>query len=272
MTQIAIRRPTSGAVALFARLCACLGVLALLLAGGPAAAALPVWGVSVKATYPHDPRAYTEGLLYLKGDLIESTGQWGRSSVRRVRLKDGAVLQSTSLAPNLFGEGVVNWGDELISLTWRDQVGFRWDLKTLKLKTSFSYPGEGWALTTDGKVLFMSDGSPALRVLDPATFREIRRIRVSAEGRPVFNLNELEWVKGEIWANIWQTSRIARIDPSSGQVRGWIDLGALPEARSLTDPDSVLNGIAYDAKGDRVFVTGKNWPHLYQIELRAPRR
>ena len=240
--------------------------LALLFAG-PATAGLPVQGVLVKASYPHDPRAYTEGLFYLNGALYESTGLVGQSDIRRVRLKDGVVLQRQAVGASYFGEGIVAWGDELVSLTWRDQVGFRWDLKTFSLKSSFSYAGEGWALTQDGARFYMSDGTPFLRVLDPRTLREVRRIRVTAEGRPVANLNELEWVKGEILANIWQTNAIARIDPISGIVKGWIDLSSLPDARLPHGPEAVPNGIAYDRATDRLFVTGKNWPRLYEVAL-----
>lgn len=237
----------------------------------PAAAALPVYAPEVRATYPHDDRAYTEGLFYLNGDLYESTGREGQSFIRRVRLKDGKVLQSQTLAPNLFGEGIVNWGGEIISLTWQNQLGFRWDLKTFKRRSTFSYVGEGWALTQDGKNIYMSDGTPFIRVLDPVTLKEARRIRVTADGRPVPNLNELEWIKGEIFANVWMTNLIARIDPVTGNVRSWIDLSSLPEAGRPMELDSVLNGVAYDAKGDRIFVTGKNWPHLYEIKLKLAR-
>jgi len=233
-----------------------------------ALAALPVQGVEVKAAYPHDARAFTQGLLYLDGQLFESTGLEGQSTIRKVRLKDGAVLQSKAISPELFGEGMVNWGNELISVTWQDRVGFRWDLKTFALRTSFAYPGEGWALTQDGKSLIMSDGTPFLRFLDPRTFKEIRRVRVTAEGRPVANLNEIEWVKGEVLANIWQTSLIARIDPRSGAVKGWIDLSDLPETKRRPNPDAVANGIAYDGQGDRLFVTGKLWPRLYEVRLK----
>jgi glutaminyl-peptide cyclotransferase len=249
--------------------------LALLLAAGPAAAALPVYGFDVKATYPHDPGAYTEGLFYLDGVLYESTGQWGRSGIRKVRLRDGAVLQAQAIAPTLFGEGIVNWGGELISLTWRDHVGFRWDLRTFRQIGTFEVPGEGWALTQDGKTLIMSDGTPVLRFLDPKTLAVVRRLTVTAEGQPLVNINELEWVKGEILANIWQTNRIARIDPVTGAVKGWIDLTGLPETVEPHDQDSVLNGIAYDREHDRLFVTGKQWPHLYEIRItpagRSPR-
>jgi glutamine cyclotransferase len=250
-------------------LTACL-LLALTCGCSAAAAAVPVQRYEVKAVYPHDDQAYTEGLFYLHGMLFESTGIEGRSTIRRVRLKDGAVMQSVSIAPNLFGEGIVNWGDEIISLTWRNQLGFRWNLKTLARKSTFHYPGEGWALTQNGKNLIMSDGTPTLRVLDPVTFREVRRIKVTAEGQPVFNLNELEWVKGEILANIWQTNQIARIDPQSGKVKAWVDLTGIPETARPADADAVLNGIAYDSEHDRLFVTGKDWPHLYEIRLTPP--
>ncbi|WP_304177241.1 glutaminyl-peptide cyclotransferase [Phenylobacterium aquaticum] len=243
---------------------------AALLSGCAAQAAVPVYGYQVKATYPHDDQAYTEGLFYLDGVLFESTGREGQSFLRKVRLKDGAVLQSQAIPPGLFGEGIVNWGDDIISLTWQDGFGFRWDLKTLARKAVFQYPGEGWALTQDGKTLIMSDGTPYLRFLDPKTFKETHRVRVTAEGRPVPRINELEWVKGEVLANIWLTHRIARINPKTGVVTGWIDLTGLPETRLSLDADSVLNGIAYDREHDRLFVTGKNWPHLYEIGLTPP--
>jgi glutaminyl-peptide cyclotransferase len=237
----------------------------------PAFAAVPTGGFQIRHIYPHDTTAFTEGLFYLHGDLFESTGIPGQSNIRRVRLNDGTVLQSRAIAPNLFGEGIVNWGEEIVSLTWQDHVGFRWDLKTLTQKKSFRYPGEGWALTQDGKHLIMSDGTPVLRVLDPVTFRQVRAIKVTADGLPVQNLNELEWVKGEILANIWQTRLIARIDPVSGRVKAWIDLTGLPETLSAANPDAVANGIAYDHEHDRLFVTGKDWPHLYEIRLTPPK-
>lgn len=239
----------------------------LVLGGNSLAAGIPTYGTRVKATYPHDARAFTQGLFYLEGSLFESTGQFGKSDIRRVRLKDGAVLQSRAIPSGMFGEGSVSWGQDLISVTWRDQVGFRWDRKTFELTSTFSYPGEGWGLTHDGTSLILSDGTPVVRFLDPKTFRERRRIRITAEGRPVSNLNELEWVKGEILGNIWQSNLIARIDPRTGSVKGWIDISGLPEARRRRDPDAVANGIAYDAKQDRLFVTGKYWSHLYQIEI-----
>ena len=243
---------------------------AVLLLALPAAAAVPTDGFAIKHIYPHDTGAFTEGLFYFHGDLFESTGLQGQSNIRRVRLADGAVLQSVAIEPNLFGEGIVNWGGEIISLTWRDQVGFRWDLKTLTRKKVFRYAGEGWALTQDGRHLIMSDGSPVLTFRDPVTFKIVRRLQVTADGRPVGNLNELEWVKGEILANIWETHLIARIDPASGKVKAWIDLSGLPETSSAGNSDAVLNGIAYDREHDRLFVTGKDWPHLYEIQLRPP--
>jgi glutaminyl-peptide cyclotransferase len=233
----------------------------------PALAALPVWRAEAKASYPHDPKAFTQGLFWLDGHLYESTGLVGQSTIRKVRLADGAVLQSKPVGKPFFGEGSVNWGSEIISLTWQDQVGFRWDLKSFALKSSFRYPGEGWGLTQDGRSLIMSDGTPVLRFLDPRNFREQRRVQVTAEGRPVASLNEIEYVKGEVLANVWMTPLIARIDPASGQVKGWIDLRSLPESQRRPHTDAVPNGIAYDAKGDRLFVTGKFWPRLYEVRL-----
>ena len=178
------------------------------------------------------------------------------------------MLQSRKLAPQYFGEGIVNWKGKLIQLTWQNQIGFIYDLATFKPVGQFSYPGEGWALTQNGQELVMSDGTPAIRFLNPDTLKETHRITVTADGAPVGNINELEWVKGEILANIWQTDQIARIDPKTGHVLGWIDLtGLLPAADASGDPDDVLNGIAYDAKGDRLFVTGKRWPKLFEIRL-----
>lgn len=255
------------------RILVAVALTAALVAPAPAATAapVPVQGVEVRAAYPHDPRAYTEGLFYRDGELFESTGMEGRSSVRRVRLKDGVVLQSVAIPPQMFGEGIVDWGDEILSLTWQNQVGFRWDRKTFALKSTFGYTGEGWALTRDERHIYMSDGTPVLRVLEPKTLKVVRRIKVTADGVPVDNLNELEWVKGEILANIWQTSRIARIDPASGRVKAWIDLSSLPETRGMGDRDAVLNGIAYDREHDRLFVTGKDWPHLYEVRIKDAR-
>ena len=237
-----------------------------------ARAALPVDGYEVVHSYPHDPSAFTEGLFYKDGFLYESTGLEGRSSIRKVKLETGEVLQQSDLPPELFGEGIVDWGPDLISLTWRNHVGFVSDLSTFVLLRQFKIEGEGWALTRNDREIFMSDGTSSLLVLDPRTQAVKRRIPVTAEGQPVFQLNELEWVDGQIYANIWQTDRIARIDPATGHVLGWIDLsGLLATQGPITGHPDVLNGIAYDAKGHRLFVTGKLWPWLFEIRLK-PRR
>ncbi len=233
-----------------------------------ALAAVPVWGVSVVHTYPHDRNAFTEGLFYQGGYLYESTGLNGQSSVRKVDLTTGRVLQSHDLGRQYFGEGIVAWKDHLIQLTWQNHVGFVDDLATFKQLRQFTYTGEGWALTQNGRQLIMSDGTPQLRFLDPVTLKEVRRLTVTADGQPVKNLNELEWVKGEILANIWLTNFIARIDPATGKVTGWIDVTGLMNPAELGgDPDAIPNGIAYDAAGDRLFVTGKRWPKLFEIKL-----
>lgn len=226
------------------------------------------YGYRVVNAYPHDSRAYTQGLIYRDGVLYESTGLNGRSTLRKVRLETGEVLQEHRLEAKYFGEGLTDWNGRLIQLTWQTNVGFVYDLATFKPVGQFTYPGEGWGITHDGTRLIMSDGHPngQLRFLDPASFTERGRLTVRDQGRPVSNLNELEFVNGEIFANIYQTDRIARIDPASGRVTGWIDLAGLlaPADRAGVD---VLNGIAYDAAGDRLFVTGKLWPRLFEIRL-----
>jgi glutaminyl-peptide cyclotransferase len=218
-------------------------------------------------TYPHDTTAFTEGLFYLDGQLYESTGLVGRSNIRRVRLEDGQVLQSVDLPPGPFGEGIVNSGDQIVSLTWQGGIGYRWDRRTFRRLGEWHYPGEGWALTRNATDIVMSDGTPQLRFLDPATLAERRRLDVTIRGAPLERLNELEWVDGAILANVWMTGFIVRIDPTSGHVTGVIDLRALAAENAVTDPDNVLNGIAWDAAHRRLFVTGKNWAHLYEIEL-----
>jgi len=239
---------------------------------GPARAELAVQGYSIVHVYPHDERAFTEGLFYLNGFLYESTGLEGQSSIRRVKLETGQVLQQRPLSPKYFGEGIVAWKGKLVQLTWRNEVGFTYDLKTFAPRSSFHYQGEGWSLTRSDRSLIMDDGTPDIRFLDPVTLKETRRITVTAEGVPVLNLNEMEWVKGEIYANIWQTNRVARIDPKTGHVLGWIDLTGLDVAERSKGGAAldVMNGIAYDAAHDRLFVTGKLWPHLYEIKLTAP--
>lgn len=234
-------------------------------------AAVPIYGVEVVHTYPHDPSAFTEGLFYLNGYLYESTGLTGHSTIRKVRLETGEVLRKIHIPAKYFGEGIVNWRGRLISLTWTSQVGFVFDLKTFALKKQFHYPGEGWALTRNERQIIMSDGTPELRLLDPDTLRETGRTQVTLDGKPLRNVNELEWVKGEIYANIWQTNSIVRIDPGTGHVVGIINLAGLLKASDIVPGQTdVLNGIAYDAAKDRLFVTGKNWPKLFEIKLRAP--
>jgi glutaminyl-peptide cyclotransferase len=222
----------------------------------------------VIARYPHDRTAFTQGLLFDGDTLFESTGKVGVSQIRRVRLSDGRVLKSAVLPKHMFGEGMTLWRGELISITWLDGVGFRWDSKTLKQKSQFTYPGEGWGLTDDGQSLYLSDGTPDIRVLHPESFAEQRRIRVTFQGRAVRNINELEWVNGALYANIWQTTKIIRIDPATGAVTAVIDLAALAKEVGADAVDNVLNGIAYDKKRDLFLVTGKNWPTLFAIKQR----
>lgn len=240
------------------------GLIAFLLA---AAAPVPVQRAEVVANYPHDSRAFTQGLFFRDGHLYESTGQRGRSTVRKVRLADGKVVQMARLPAAQFGEGSTDWKGEIVSFTWQDGIGHRWDAATLKPRSTFRYDGEGWGMTQDGRQLITSDGSAVLALRDPATFAITRRLPVTADGHPVALLNELEYVKGEIWANVWQSDRIARIDPKTGAVKAWIDLAGLEAQAGGSKPEFVLNGIAYDAKGDRVFVTGKQWTKVFEIKL-----
>ena len=226
-----------------------------------------VYDARIVNTYPHDTTAFTEGLFYLDGQLYESTGLSGQSTISRIRLEDGHVLQSIGLPPGPFGEGIVNSGDQIISLTWQGGIGYRWDRRTLRRLGEWHYPGEGWALTRNATDIVMSDGTAQLRILDPATLAERRRLDVTIRGAPLERLNELEWVDGAILANVWLTGFIVRIDPASGRVTGVIDLSALAAENARNDPDNVLNGIAWDAAHRRLFVTGKNWAHLYEIAL-----
>ncbi len=224
--------------------------------------------------YPHDRFAFTEGLFYLDGFLYESTGLEGESSVRKVKLETGEVVQKHDVPSQYFGEGIVNWQGRLIQLTYKTQIGFVYNFGTFGVERQFAYPGEGWALTQDGKRIIMSDGTSYIRFWDPETLKETGRIRVTDQGNEVSNVNELEWIKGEIYSNIWTTDRIARIDPATGKVTGWIDLtGILEPADRIPGHTDVLNGIAYDPKGDRIFVTGKRWPKVFEIKLfkKAPR-
>lgn len=239
----------------------------------PAAAAAqpaPVQGYEILRVYPHARDAFTQGLVYLDGHLFESTGLNGASSLRMVELSTGRVLRRHDLDTKYFGEGLTDWGPNLIQLTLRSGTGFVYDRQSFRLRQSFEYRGEGWGLTHDGRRLIMSDGSTMLRFLDPLTFKESFELRVHDGGRPVSNLNELEYVNGEILANIWLTDRIARISPETGQVLGWIDLAGLLSAADRMLPVGELNGIAYDAIRDRLFVTGKRWPKLFEIRILPP--
>lgn len=226
----------------------------------------PVYDYEIVNTYPHDPAAFTQGLIYRDGVLIESTGRHP-SSVRRVRLEDGVVLEKKDLPVEYFGEGLTDWADRVLTLTWQGGHGFLWDADDLDPAGTWTYEGEGWGLTHDATRIILSDGSPSLRFFDPETLTQTGMVPVTYRGRPVSKLNELEFIDGEVFANVWQTNFILRIDPASGQVKGVIDLtGILPDA--VGDPnDDVLNGIAWDAAGRRLFVTGKNWPKLFEIRL-----
>ncbi len=229
----------------------------------------PEYAFKVVRTFPHDPNAFTQGLAYRNGFLYESTGLKGRSSLRKVRLETGEVIQRLDLAPAFFGEGIALLKNKVVQLTWQSQVGFVYNLSDFRLLRRFSYPGEGWGLATNGKSneLFLSDGTAEIRVLDGDTLAEKRRIAVHDGDTPVTQLNELELVEGEIFANVWQTDRIARISPQSGEVVGWIDLTGLLSPIYRLESGAVLNGIAYDSDRKRLFVTGKLWPTLFQIRL-----
>jgi len=217
-------------------------------------------------TYPHDSQAFTQGLIYLDGHLYESTGLEGHSSLRMEDLDTGRILQFQDV-PKYFAEGLTNWGSTLVQLTWQSHVALVYDRFSFHLLRTLPYTGEGWGLTQDGHSLILSDGTATLRFLDPATFRVLRRITVRDHGNPVTQLNELEFIHGQIYANIWYSNRIARISPATGKVLGFIDLTGLLPASERSDSGAVLNGIAYDAEHDRLFVTGKLWPKLFEIKI-----
>ncbi len=248
-------------------------LLAISLAAAMAACAgAPVFSYKVVHEFPHDPNAFTQGLEYHDGFLYEGTGLNGHSSLRREKLETGQVLQQADLPSQYFGEGITVFGPEIVELTWRAGTGFVYGRSDFTVERRFSYTGEGWGLANNGREIFMSDGTSAIRVLDPKTLAEKRRIEVRDGGSPVAQLNELEWVDGQIYANVWETDRIARISPATGQVLSWIDCAGLLSEMLRPNPDAVLNGIAYDARGKRLFVTGKLWPKLFQIQVVPAKR
>ena len=227
----------------------------------------PRYGFRVLKAFPHDPTAFTQGLVFADGIFYESTGLRGFSTLRKVTPETGNVIQQIPIEEPYFAEGLALVGNELLQLTWEEKTGFVYDKTTLKRLRTFSYPTEGWGMAYDGARLVMSDGSANLFFMDPKTQKITKTLPVKERGRPVLSLNELEWVKGEIWANVWQTDVIARIDPATGNVVGWIDLTGLLSRAARGPEGDVLNGIAWDKAGDRIFVTGKKWPLLFQIEL-----
>jgi glutaminyl-peptide cyclotransferase len=233
-----------------------------------AGSSAPVDGYKIIHVYPHDPGAFTQGLVYVDGHLYESTGLNGRSSIRMIDVESGRVLQKRDLPTEYFGEGLTDWASHLIQLTWKAGIGFVYDRFSFTTERNFHYQGEGWGLTHDGTSLIISDGSSVLRFLSPTSFQVVRRLSVrDSDGRLIDQLNELEYVRGEIYANIWHSDKVARISPQTGRIVGWIDMSGLIDSNQVRDPDAVLNGIAYDSKGDRLFVTGKMWPKLFEIKV-----
>ena len=232
---------------------------------------VPAYRYKIINTYPHDRRAFTQGLVFENGFLYEGTGLRGRSTLRKAELQSGKIVQGRKLSDQYFGEGITIYGDKIIQLTLRGKVGFVYDKESFELAGQFNYPTEGWGITHDTKRLIMSNGTSKLYFLSPQTFEQIGWLDVKDKNGPVTGLNELEYVQGQIYANIWKTDRIAQIDPQSGTVVGWIDLGGLLGLQDRGQLVDVLNGIAYDAKNGRLFVTGKLWPKLFEIELIPPK-
>ena len=223
--------------------------------------------IQVVNVYPHDPKAYTQGFVFHEGFFYEGTGLQGLSTIRKVELKTGKILKSYQLPPEYFGEGIAIFDNKLIQLTWQSHIGFIYDLESFRLLGTFSYPTEGWGITFDGKHLIMSDGTAVLRFLETQTYKIVKQIEVRDRGNIVPNINELEYIRGEVYANVWGTAYIVRISPRTGQVLGWIDLRGLYQYVSAGGKKDVLNGIAYDAKDNRLFVTGKYWPNIFEIRL-----
>jgi glutaminyl-peptide cyclotransferase len=239
---------------------ACIAILAV------AQGATPEYGYKIVHVYPHDRNAFTEGLEFRGGFLYESTGLEGHSTLSKIKVETGQVVQQIRLDPAYFGEGITIINEHIVQLTYKTEVGWVYDQASMRRLRTFHYSGEGWSLTNDGSHIYMDDGSAQIRVWDPVTLQEQRRITVHDGARKIDNLNELEWVRGEIYANIWKTQRAVRISPSDGRVLGWIDLSGLLTPAEAEGVD-VLNGIAYDSFGDRLFVTGKLWPKLFEIKL-----
>lgn len=235
----------------------------------PPSTSTPVFTYTVVNTYPHDADAFTQGLVCDAGTLYEGTGLFGESSLRETTLETGNVTQQVNLDSSFFGEGIDVFGDTIVQLTWTNGVAFLYDKTTFASKGQHTYSGQGWGITNDGQRFIMSDGTSTIRFRDLDTFAELGSISVTDEGTAITQLNELEYIDGEIYANVWKTDRIAVIDPSTGNVTAWLDLAGLRPTENLSDGNAVLNGIAYDAAGDRLFVTGKNWAVLYEIELVA---
>jgi glutamine cyclotransferase len=240
--------------------------VALILIAAVAQAAAPEYGYQVVHVYPHDREAFTEGLEFRGGFLYESTGLEGRSTLSKIKLETGQAVQQIKLDPAIFGEGITVTNERIVQLTYKTEIGYVYDQASMKQQRTFHYHGEGWSLTNDGSQIYMDDGSAQIRVWDATTLQEKRRFTVHDGVRPIERLNELEWIRGEIWANIWQTHRIARISPADGRVLGWIECDGILSAADSAGVD-VMNGIAYDSFGDRVFVTGKLWPKLFEIKV-----
>jgi glutamine cyclotransferase len=228
----------------------------------------PIYSYEVVNTFPHDTNAFTQGLIFLNGVFLESTGLNGESTLRKVDVKTGAVLKQIQVPPQYFAEGMTVLNGKIFQITWQSHEGFVYDLETFQLERQFSYDGEGWGLATDGQSLILSDGTDQIRFLDPLTFQVIRTIKVSDRGRLINQLNELEYIKGEIYANVWGSNFIVRIDPATGKVLGVINFAGLLAPQDYFPGMDVLNGIAYDAAGDRLFVTGKKWPKLFEVRLK----
>lgn len=234
----------------------------------PSSQSIPVYTYEVVNSWPHDTQAFTQGLVFYQGALYESAGHYGSSTLRKVELRTGKVTQKADVDARYFAEGMTIFEGKIYQLTWMGHKGFIYDLKSFHAAGEFAYEGEGWGLTHDGRALIMSDGTNQLRFLDPQTFKVVRTISVDDHGQPLMNLNELEYIKGEIYANVWKTDRIVRIDPQSGKILGWIELAGLLAPEERPGAEDVLNGIAYDEHDDRLFVTGKRWPKLFEIRLK----